>query len=30
VIDGEPPAGVETAGDVADRKRLLREIGYKL
>jgi uncharacterized protein len=30
VIDGEPPLGVETDDDVADRKRLLRDIGYKL
>ena len=30
VIDGEPPVGVETAEDVADRMRLLRAIGYKL
>jgi uncharacterized protein len=30
VIDGSPPAGVETAADVADRKALLRTIGYKL
>lgn len=30
VIDGEPPLGVETTEDVADRMRLLREIGYKL
>ena len=30
VIDGSPPAGVETATDVADRKQLLRTIGYKL
>lgn len=30
VIDGEPPLGVETPGDVADRKALLRVIGYKL
>jgi adenosine/AMP kinase len=30
VIDGRPPAGVETAADVADRKQLLRAIGYKL
>jgi adenosine/AMP kinase len=30
VIDGEPPVGVETAADVADRMRLLRAIGYKL
>lgn len=30
VIDGMPPAGFETAADEADRKRLLRTIGYKL
>jgi len=30
VIDGRPPAGVETEADVADRKALLRTIGYKL
>jgi uncharacterized protein len=30
VIDGLPPAGVETDGDVAARHRLLRDIGYKL
>lgn len=30
VIDGEPPVGVETEQDVADRKDLLRAIGYKL
>ena len=30
VIDGNPPLGVETDGDVADRKALLRTIGYKL
>jgi adenosine/AMP kinase len=30
VIDGLPPAGVENDADVADRKRLLRTIGYKL
>lgn len=30
VIDGAPPAGVETDVDVARRHRLLREIGYKL
>ena len=30
VIDGLPPAGVETAQDEADRKALLRRIGYKL
>ena len=30
VIDGLPPAGMETAADEADRKALLRKIGYKL
>ena len=30
VIDGSPPVGVETDADVADRRRLLRDIGYKL
>lgn len=30
VIDGEPPLGVETESDVADRKQLLRDFGYKL
>lgn len=30
VIDGMPPAGVETAEDEAERKALLRSIGYKL
>jgi adenosine/AMP kinase len=30
VIDGNPPLGVETSADVADRKALLRTIGYKL
>jgi hypothetical protein len=30
VVDGEPPLGVETDADVADRKALLRAIGYKL
>ena len=30
VIDGSPPAGVETEADVADRRALLRAIGYKL
>jgi len=30
VIDGRVPAGVETDDDVADRKRMLRDIGYKL
>jgi uncharacterized protein len=30
VIDGQPPLGVETDQDVADRHDLLRAIGYKL
>ena len=30
VIDGLPPVGIETYADVANRHRLLREIGYKL
>jgi adenosine/AMP kinase len=30
VIDGLPPLGVETDADVASRRRLLRDIGYKL
>jgi hypothetical protein len=30
VIDGGPPAGVETDDDVAERRQLLRTIGYKL
>jgi uncharacterized protein len=30
VIDGRVPAGVESEADVADRKALLRAIGYKL
>ncbi len=30
VIDGSPPAGVESDADVADRRQLLRTIGYKL
>ncbi|HEX4984305.1 MAG TPA: adenosine-specific kinase [Ilumatobacteraceae bacterium] len=30
VVDGMPPAGVETDDDIAERKRLLRAIGYKL
>lgn len=30
VIDGEPPVGVETERDIAERKELLRAIGYKL
>jgi adenosine/AMP kinase len=29
VIDGSPPKGVETDGDVAWRHELLRKIGYK-
>jgi adenosine/AMP kinase len=29
VIDGESPVGIETDADVADRRRLLRDIGYK-
>ncbi len=29
VIDGSPPRGVESADDVADRKQLLRQLGYK-
>ena len=29
VVDGLPPQGVETPGDVADRKAFLRKIGYK-
>ena len=29
VVDGEPPAGVETAEDANTRKRFLRAIGYK-
>ena len=29
VIDGEPPKGVETAGDVEKRRGFLRMIGYK-
>lgn len=29
VIDGLPPKGVESAGDVAARKEFLRKIGYK-
>ena len=29
VVDGESPVGVETEDDVADRQRLLRQIGYK-
>jgi adenosine/AMP kinase len=30
VVDGLPPAGVETSTDQADRRQLLRTIGYKL
>ncbi|KHK99132.1 membrane protein [Microbacterium mangrovi] len=30
VIDGDPPVGVETEQDAADRRDLLRAIGYKL
>jgi len=30
VIDGSPPLGVETTADEAERKDLLRAIGYKL
>ncbi len=30
VVDGLPPAGVETDADEADRKALLRQLGYKL
>ena len=30
VIDGAPPLGVETERDEAERKELLRAIGYKL
>jgi hypothetical protein len=30
VVDGMPPAGIETSSDEADRRQLLREIGYKL
>ncbi len=30
VIDGLPPAGIETADDEAERKTLLRSLGYKL
>jgi len=30
VVDGESPLGVETDTDIADRKGLLRMIGYKL
>lgn len=30
VIDGQPPLGVEQDQDVADRRALLRDLGYKL
>ena len=30
VVDGMPPAGIETPDDEAARRNLLREIGYKL
>ena len=30
VVDGFPPKGVETGDDIAERKELLRHIGYKL
>jgi adenosine/AMP kinase len=30
VVDGEPPLGVETDDDEAERKDLLRRFGYKL
>jgi hypothetical protein len=30
VVDGVPPVGGETVDDEADRKALLRRIGYKL
>ncbi len=30
VVDGMPPAGVETAADESARKQLLRTMGYKL
>jgi adenosine/AMP kinase len=30
VVDGFPPQGVETVADTADRKALLRKIGYKV
>ena len=30
VIDGSSPKGAETAGDVAERRKLLRRFGYKL
>ena len=30
VVDGMPPAGIESDADEAERKHLLRELGYKL
>jgi adenosine/AMP kinase len=30
VVDGQTPLGVETDRDVAERRDLLRAIGYKL
>jgi uncharacterized protein len=30
VVDGMPPKGIETSIDAADRRQLLRDIGYKL
>ena len=30
VIDGSPPAGIEQDSDVAERRSLLRALGYKL
>jgi adenosine/AMP kinase len=29
VIDGEKPKGIETEGDISERKEFLRKIGYK-
>jgi adenosine/AMP kinase len=29
-VDGMPPAGVESDVDAAERRQLLRTIGYKL
>jgi hypothetical protein len=30
VVDGLKPKGIESAKDVEDRKKFLRDIGYKL
>lgn len=30
VVDGMPPSGIETDDDEAERKRLVRSLGYKL